>query len=142
MDYLIGSVVTFTTIIIISVLIRRYSVKSTRYESSYSQSYVHSMLSPIYMLIEIATEQEVVSQATIHQDSLYTQVVLTKNKAYWIENNTFLVAPVTEEGDIDREAATAVDTMSMNKVQLEEMSLIIEELTRGKGYDSRGSRKS
>ena len=94
------------------------------------------------MLIEIATEQEVVSQATIHQDSLYTQVVLTKNKAYWIENNTFLVAPVTEEGDIDREAATAVDTMSMNKVQLEEMTLIIEELTRGKGYDSRGSRKS
>jgi len=142
MDYLIGSVVTFTTIIAISILIRRYSIKSTRYESSYSQSYVHSMLSPLYAFVDFNPEEGTESQAKVHRASMYTQVVITKNKAYWIDSNTFLVAPVAENGDIDRESAQAVDTMSMNKVQLEEMTLIIEELTRGKGYDSRGSRKS
>ena len=73
---------------------------------------------------------------------MFTQVVVTKNKAYWIKDNTFLVAPINEDGEIDREAATAVDTMSMSKVQLEEISLIVEELTRGKGYDSGSAGKS
>lgn len=142
MDYLIGSVVTFTTIIIISFLIRRYSVSRIKYETTYSQSYVHSMLSPLSIFIDSLQKDPVVSQSTIHNDSLYTQVVITKNKAYWIKDNTFIVAPITEDGEIDKEAAQAVDTMAMNKVQLEEMTLIVEELTRGKGYDSRGSGKS
>jgi hypothetical protein len=142
MDYLIGSVVTFTTIVIISFLIRRYSVSRIKYETTYSQSYVHSMLSPLYTFVNIFEDEKIVSQATIHNDSLYTQVIITKNKAYWIKDNTFIVAPITEEGEIDKEAAQAVDTMAMNKVQLEEMALIVEELTRGKGYDSRSTGQS
>jgi hypothetical protein len=100
------------------------------------------MLSPLSIFIDSLQKDPVVSQSTIHNDSLYTQVVITKNKAYWIKDNTFIVAPITEDGEIDKEAAQAVDTMAMNKVQLEEMTLIVEELTRGKGYDSRGSGKS
>lgn len=143
MEYLLGSTVTLITLLVIGYLLRRYAQTRTVYETVYSQSYVHSMMAPLNMFLSMYPEKnEVVTQSTKHHDSMFTQVVVTHNKAYWIKDNVFLVAPINDEGEIDREAAIQVDTMSMNKVQLEEMTSIVEELTRGKGYDSRGSGQS
>lgn len=143
MEYLLGSTVTLVTLLVIGYLLRRYAQTRTVYETTYSQSYVHSMMAPLNMFLSMYPEKvEVVSQSTKHYDSMFTQVVVTQNKAYWIKDNVFLVAPINEDGEIEKDAAVQVDTMSMNKVQLEEMTSIVEELTRGKGYDSRGSGQS
>lgn len=143
MEYLLGSTVTLVTLLIIGYLLRRYAKTRTVYEISYSQSYVHSMMAPLNMFLSMyPEEQETVTQSTTYYNSMFTQVVVTHDKAYWIKDNVFLVAPINDEGEIEKEAAVQVDTMSMNKVQLEEMTSIVEELTRGKGYDSRGSGQS
>ena len=143
MEYLLGSVVTLVTLLAIGYLLRKYSLAKNEYEITYSQSYVHSIMAPLTAFLSLGdSSTQAETQSLKHYDSMFTQVVVTKNKAYWIKDNTFLVAPINEDGEIDREAATAVDTMSMSKVQLEEISLIVEELTRGKGYDSGSAGKS
>ncbi len=142
MEYLLGSAVTLVTLLSIGYLLRRYVATKDSVSIQYSQSSVYEMLHPFY---SIFMAQEVVtlnSQSIEHFKSRYTQVVITKDKAYWIKDNTFLVAPINEDGEIDRESASAVDTMSMSKVQLEEIALIVEELTRGNGYDSRSTGES
>lgn len=143
MEYLLGSVVTLATLLVIGYLLRRYSLKKDEYEITYSQSYVHSVMAPLTAFMSLGEQPvQTETQSLKHYDSMFTQVVITKNQAYWIKDNTFLVAPINDDGEIDREAAVAVDTMSMSKVQLEEISLIVEELTRGKGYDSGSAGKS
>ncbi len=143
MEYLLGSIVTLVTLAIIGYLLRRYSLSKDEYEVIYSQSYVHNLMSPLAMFMSLGVEaSQPKTQSQNHYDSMFTQVVIARNNAYWIKDNTFLVAPINEDGEIDRESAVAVDTMSMSKVQLEEISLIVEELTRGKGYDSWDSGKS
>lgn len=143
MEYLLGSIVTLVTLLIIGFLLRGYAKQRDSYRITYSQSYVHAMMSPLTMLFSLEpAREEVETQILKHYDSMFTQVVITKNKAYWIKDNCFFVAPIDQDGEIQKDDAVQVDTMSMNAVQLEEMTLIVEELTRGKGYDSRGTGKS
>lgn len=144
MEYLLGSVITLITLLIIGYLLRKYSLQRDSYKLVYSQSYIHAMISPITMLLSMGygERESVETQILKHYDSLFTQVIITKNKAYWIKDNTFFVAPINDDGEIEKDQAVQVDTMSMDTVQLEEMTLIVEELTRGKGYDSRGTGKS
>jgi hypothetical protein len=140
MDYLIGSLVTIATIALVLFALRYVSNK-TRFEGmQYSQSYIYELISPMVMemtLIPAAVE----SQGTKHNDSRYITFLSINNKAYWIKDNTLYVAPIDEDGNMDQENAKHVDTMAMNKVQLNEVMFIVEELTRGKGYDSRGTGK-
>lgn len=141
MDYLLGSTITFLTIAAVIFFVRRASKSEKILYVSYSQSQIHSLLSPLLQDEFIATlEQE--TQSTKHYNQLYTKILFIKKKAYWIKDNSFYVADLDEEGQVDVDSAKVVDTMAMNKVQLDEAMLIVEELTRGSGYDSRNAGKS
>jgi hypothetical protein len=62
---------------------------------------------------------------------MYTRVVFLENQAYWIKNNTLFVADM-EEGFVDEQTTREVDTMGMDRVQLEKVIHIVEALTEGK----------
>ena len=62
---------------------------------------------------------------------MYTRVVFVENQAYWIKNNTLFVADM-DEGMVDEDTTREVDTMGMNKVQLEKVIHIVDALTEGK----------
>ena len=141
MDYLLGSAITLATILCVSFLIRRFASNKVINTVKYSQSYVYELTRPMYdddYTVEVSKS----TQLTKHYDSLYIKTVITNNQAYWIKDNTLFVAPLNDEGMIDKESAIQVDTMSMDKIQLNEMVFIVEELTRGNGYDSWSSGKS
>jgi len=57
----------------------------------------------------------------------YMKVMVVKNKAYWIKDNTFYVTDVVE-GEVVKENAKQVDTMAMDKVELKEIMFIVEKL--------------
>ncbi len=61
--------------------------------------------------------------------------MFTQSHAYWISNNSVYRANLNENGLIVQESSEVLDMMGMDKVQLDEMMLIVEKLTEGKNSD-------
>jgi hypothetical protein len=78
------------------------------------------------------------SQSKIHYDKTNIKVIIFDNSAYWIKDNIFYKAPLVDQL-IDKEAAEQVDTIHMDKVQLDKMLFIMDKLREGINDDSRGS---
>jgi hypothetical protein len=77
-------------------------------------------------------------QSKIHYDKTNIKVIIFDNSAYWIKDNIFYKAPLVNEL-IDKESAEQVDTIHMDKVQLDKMLFIMDRLREGINDDSRGS---
>lgn len=136
MDYLIGSIVTAALFIFGNKLFVKFAPKPVRVKTTYSQSSVYRVIGPIVRVLSLTKKLN--TQASKHQDSMYVRVVLVDNKAYWISNNIFYVAD-EEDGIINKETTKPVDTISMDKVQLEKMIFIVETLTEGAKNEDRNS---
>jgi hypothetical protein len=78
------------------------------------------------------------TQSKLHYDKSNIKVIILDNNAYWIKDNIFYKAPLVNEL-IDKESAEQVDTMGMDKVQLDKMLFIMDRLREGINDDSRGS---
>jgi hypothetical protein len=78
------------------------------------------------------------TQSTKHHDKTNVKVIILDNQAYWIKDNIFYSAPLSGQS-IDKDMAEEVDTMSMDKVQLDKMLFIMDKLREGINDDSRGS---
>jgi hypothetical protein len=78
------------------------------------------------------------TQSTKHYDKTNIKVIIVDNNAYWIKDNIFYKAPLVNEL-IDKDSAEQVDTISMDKVQLDKMLFIMDKLREGTNDDSRGS---
>jgi hypothetical protein len=78
------------------------------------------------------------SQSRVHYDKTNIKVIIFDDNAYWIKDNIFYKAPLVDQL-IDKEAAEQVDTIHMDKVQLDKMLFIMDKLREGINDDSRGS---
>lgn len=133
MEYFIGSIATLIAFVVLSRLFNYYnSIKKPDFSIRYSQSYIHEMLSG-NITITIPPPPKL-TQSRKHLESHQTRVVFANNKAYWISNNTFLEADVVD-GEVQNDTQRAVDTMSLDKVQLDELSFIVSKLTEGTTND-------
>jgi hypothetical protein len=79
------------------------------------------------------------TQSKNHYDKTNVKVIILDNQAYWIKDNIFYKAPIVDQS-IDKDSAEQVDTISMDKVQLDKMLFIMDKLREGINDDSRGSR--
>jgi hypothetical protein len=79
------------------------------------------------------------SQSKNQYDKTNIKVIIFDNNAYWIKDNIFYKAPLVDQL-INKEAAEQVDTIHMDKVQLDKMLFIMDRLREGIDDDSRGSR--
>jgi hypothetical protein len=137
MEYFVGAIVTFIAIITIRKMVDRSYEKNSFMKISYSQSNVLELLYPL--LPEKIIEVGPPTQASKYYDEVFTKIMIVDNYAYWIKNNTFYSARVVD-GEIDKETAKPVDTIGMDKVQLDKMIFIVETLTKGNFDDYRNSR--
>ena len=78
------------------------------------------------------------TQSKRHYDKTNVKVIILDNQAYWIKDNIFYRAPIDGQS-IDKESAEEVDTIHMDKVQLDKMLFIMDKLREGINDDSRGS---
>lgn len=78
------------------------------------------------------------SQSRIHYDKTNIKVIILDNNAYWIKDNIFYKAPLINEL-IDKDSAEQVDTIHMDKVQLDKMLFIMDKLREGMTDDSRSA---
>lgn len=79
------------------------------------------------------------TQSKMHYDRTNVKVIILDDNAYWIKDNIFYKAPLVNNL-IDKDSAEQVDTISMDKVQLDKMLFIMDKLREGINDDSRGSR--
>jgi hypothetical protein len=78
------------------------------------------------------------TQSRKYHDKMNIKVIIVDQNAYWVKDNIFYTAPMIGE-HIDNDLVQQVDTISMDKVQLEQMLFIMDKLREGIDNDSRSS---
>lgn len=82
--------------------------------------------------------KKIKTQSMKHYDKVNVKVIIVDNIAYWIKDNVFYKAPLINEL-IDKDSTERVDTMGMDKVQLDKMLFIMDKLREGISDDNRNS---
>ena len=137
MEYVIGSLLTIFAMVAFSRSIRAINNKRVPLMIRYSQSHMHSLLAPFLPYIVPPTTQ-IETQATKHTKKTQVRVIFTEKEAYWIANSKLHVAQLID-GMVDEDSTKVVDTMGMDKVQLDRMVFIVDRLTEGLTNDNRNS---
>jgi hypothetical protein len=136
MNNIYGAIgITVTILLVIYILVLKNSIKNNK-QPIISQSmlqYRYSNRKRNSRKIKVRT------QSRIHYDKTNIKVIIFDNDAYWIKDNIFYKAPLVNQL-IDKEAAEQVDTIHMDKVQLDKMLFIMDKLREGIEDDSRSSR--
>lgn len=135
MEYFLGSLITF---VLMFIFARSFynNDEPKRHKSMYrySQRNIHYIVRPFLPPI-IETKKIGKTQSRKHFDKTNVRIVIVAEEAFWIKDNTLYTAKMTDEG-LDKETTSVVDTMSMDKVQLDKMLFIIDQLRDGKTNDS------
>ncbi len=132
MEYIIGSFVTLATLALAWWVVTARNNKQNTIKFFYTQSNIYERIKPSLPYMPL---RELKTQATKYQDSLSVKILFTENKAYWIRDSVFYVAEISEDGFIDYPTSKPVDTMHMDKVELDRMSFIVDKLTEGEQND-------
>lgn len=133
MEYFIGSVITLAAVFGLNLIFKKKISKAFGGIQA-SQSYIFNLIERY--LPEYPDENEYpVTQATKYLDKIFVRVVIVDDKAYWVENNRLYVTD-HEDDTIDKSSAQEVDTMAMDKVQLDKIMLVVEKLKEGVYDDS------
>lgn len=133
MEFLIGAATTLACVVILN----KFAEKNiSKYKKSVDikdrQSKRFDILKTAYFIMEaLQPLEDIDTQATRFFDSRSTTVALIEDKAYWIEDNVLFETEVID-GDFQKEFAKKVDTMTMDKLELNKISYIVEKLTEAK----------
>jgi hypothetical protein len=134
MEFLLGSVATILAILVLRAAIIKDLDKNSKISIRYSQSHIYEIIKE-FIPDNFFLKKQRDTQSRLYEKSMYTRVVFLDNEAYWIKNNALFVADM-EEGVVAENTARVVDTMGMDKVQLEKVIHIVEALTEGRKDDS------
>ena len=130
MEFLMGFILASATILVFRFFVIKGTGQDKSWSIKYSQTRVHEIIKNHVPDYEFEVKRPN-TQSQNHRSSMYTRVVFLENQAYWIKNNTLFVADM-EEGLVDEQTTREVDTMGMDRVQLEKVIHIVEALTEGK----------
>lgn len=136
MEYLIGSFTTFLLILAISFL-KREDVVKQKVTVRYSQSHIYDLVKPLLPYVSNKPIKKRVSQSTKYDEKTNIRVIIVGSTAYWVKENVFYKANVMNDG-VDSDTTEVVDTIGMNKVELDKMLFIMDRLREGL-EDDRGS---
>jgi len=138
MEYFLGSAITMIAMFITTRLILPRTLKTKTGNFRYSQSHIHTLVMPLLPDIR-SYKKKMITQSSKHDEKINIKVVIFDKKAYFVKDGSFYCADV--DGDsIDKHSATLVDTIGMDKVQLDKMLFIMDQLRDGKKNDSGDSR--
>lgn len=125
MEYLLGSITTLVLVVLINKIVRN-TVSQGQINFQITQSYLFKLLSEYNdRMMEEKPLPE--TQSYKHVKNQYVRIMIVENEAYWIKDNQLYVAKF-ENGTIDTDSTSKVDTMSMSKVELEKTMFIVETL--------------
>jgi len=134
MEYFLGSAVTMIAMFITTRVVNQRIKKNKENPFRYSQSHIHTLIMPLMPNLKFY-KKKMVTQSTNHYKKTNIRVIILDNKAYFIKDGGFYFAEM--DGDlVDKQTATLVDTMGMDKIQLDKMLFIMDQLRDGENNDS------
>lgn len=133
--YFLGSLITIFAMYIFAKLFYKEQENIKKINIyKYSQSHIHHIVNPFINQDNLIKPKKM-TQTRKHYDKTNLRVIIVEDEAFWIKDNIFYTARMTNEG-VDKETTSVVDTMNMDKVQLDKMLFIIDQLRDGKKDDS------
>jgi hypothetical protein len=135
MEILLGFVLAFVAILFIQrfILTDRFLERNKINRIVYRQSHIYSLIAPMIPYLPLYKRIKP-TQSFINDEKKKQVVIFTEDKAYWIKNNGFYEA-LLANGEIDDSTIKIVDTMTMDKVELDKMIFIVEKLREGMKND-------
>ena len=133
MEYLAGSLSTILTIVFVLFVIKK--IRDNQPQTTkifYSQSNIYERIKPAIPFMPPTPKE---SQSRNHRQKQMVRIIMINNKVYWIYENKLFEAPMTEDGFVDYSLGTPIDTIHMDKVELDKISFIVDKLTEGNSDD-------
>ena len=137
MEYLLGSLTTFILITMMSKKMLKDKDLKAKQAFMYRQSHIFDLVKPLLPPMS-SLRPERKSQSINHENKTNVKVIIMGSQAFWIKDNMFYMADMDGQ-IIDKETTRRVDTMGMDKVELDKMLFIMDQLRDGKLNDSGGS---
>jgi len=128
LEYSLGSIITAATMFFTYRWLQKNSITIKSVKIINTQSRTNELIKQTF--VQDQSFPPAKSQSTKHFDSRSIRILIVDGQAYWITNNTVFTADVID-GEIEKETARQVDTMTMDKVQLKKMIFIVEKLKEG-----------
>lgn len=137
MEYLIGSLATFIVINMMSKVMLKNKNMQQKIRFAYQQSHIFELVKPLLPDIK-SLKPERKSQSINHENKTNVKVIIMGDQAFWIKDNMFYTANM-DGHMINKETTRRVDTMAMDKVELDKMLFIMDQLRDRKINDSGSS---
>jgi hypothetical protein len=137
MEYFLGSLITLIVIFFTKQYLTKKvdtKIKPIRFSQTRALELSIDIIQAAVEPVEIPNTQSI-----MHYNKSTIKILVLGKFAYWIKENSLYMADIVN-GDIDHDSTRQVDTMDMDKVQLEKMVYIVEQLREGMPNDSRDSR--
>jgi len=133
MEYILGSIITLLSLFVFSKMIN----KTTQVKGP---TPIFSQSRAVYLVKEyvkeiIKAKEKPKTQSTEHVKKNSFKAFFWENNVYWIENG-FLVTAKLVNKQIDESTKKRVDTHTLNKVELDKITFIVDKLTEGNKNDS------
>lgn len=139
MEYLLGSIVTFLTMLYWYKKVGSQKPKKLFTKILNTQSQYHTILSfARQAIVDTKLINNITAQSTKHFDKNHVRIFVFADSAYWITNNQLYFADFNN-GQVDKETAKKVDTIDMDAVELKKISFIVEKLREGLEKNERGN---
>ena len=133
-EYFIGFFIAIVMLIFFRLLGPRIIKGDYGITIKYRQSHIHEIIRynlPDDMFVPIKKPRQSLS----HEKGSSLKVVFIDKEAYWIKENKLFIAD-HESGVVKEGTARRVDTMGMDKVQLDKVIYIVDILNKGNQNDS------
>jgi hypothetical protein len=136
MEYLIGSLATFILVNMMSKRMIKDKELKVKQTFVYRQSHIFDLVKPLLPPLN-TLKPERKSQSMNHENKTNVKVIIMGSQAFWIKDNMFYMADMDGQ-HIDKESTRRVDTMAMDRVELDKMLFIMDQL-RDRNTDDSGS---
>lgn len=138
MEYVLGSLITLLGLFIFNKMIKQMAIRKMPIPM-FTQSRKIQLIKN-YLINIVSPEVEIKTQSREHLKKNSIKAFFWADNVYWIENGFLVTAKIIDNG-IDENTKKKVDTHSLDKVELEKITFIVDKLTEGNKDDSGNSGK-
>ena len=133
-EYFLGFLVAVVMLVLLRILVPKTIKDNPINKIRYSQTHIHE-ITKYYLPDSLFLPIKKPRQSSNHEKSINLRVLFFEKEAYWIKENALFIAE-QEDGIVKEDTAKRVDTMGMNRVQLEKVMYIVDILNEGNQNDS------
>jgi hypothetical protein len=138
MEYIFGSIITLISFFVFNKMTKKI-ITQKMHVPTFTQSRKVELIRD-YLFNTIGPKQEEKTQSREHIKKNSRKAFFWLDNVYWIENG-FLVTAKLNNNKIDETTKKKVDTHSLDKVELDKITFIVDKLTEGNKDDSGNSGK-